>query len=72
MSLIISNISKPIFQMNSPNIPDDDTQATSSSRNNTGETGVFDVTNDDRIIDDGEKPQIIIYVFRVLTLTFFR
>ena len=40
------------FKMGSQ--PNDNLQPTSSKRNNTEDTEVFDVANDDRIVDDGK------------------
>ena len=40
--------------MGSP--PGDNLQPTSSKRNNTADAEVFDIANDDRIVDDGKNP----------------
>ena len=33
-------------------------QPTTSKRNNTADAEVFDIANDDRIVDDGKNPRI--------------
>ena len=42
--------------MGSP--PNDNVQPTSSKRNNTVDTEVFDIANDDRIVDDGKNQHL--------------
>ena len=42
--------------MGSP--PGENLQPTSSKRNNTADAEVFDIANDDRIVDDGKKTLI--------------